>query len=162
MARFQAIKIKSSLPDLVLSNNDITVRIHNKLTSNHKMILVKSKIKTVVIERLKVSRRNWEKYSPTKIMNHMLPLPSVTTNDANALNNNLVISITHALDLVWPYRILRTSRKSDLDTEMMKKKKLKKSYNLMHDKNLALKVLNRNIKSRIQAVKRQQIRTQIN
>jgi len=163
-------QVRKSLLDLVFSNKDVTVKVHDRLTSDHKMILVKSNIKTVTIERSKVSRRNWKKYSPEKLMEHfnqqeptLEPRPG-----SDLLNETLVIKINDSLDQICPYRVLRTSRQTDLldhALEAMKKKRkrLRKSYNLSRNDVIASKIehLNRRIKVRISDVKKQQIRTRL-
>jgi len=66
------------------------------------MILVRSNIKTVMVERAKVSRRNWKKYSPEKLMMHFnQQVPTIDSKtSSDLLNATLVSNINGALDQI--------------------------------------------------------------
>jgi len=116
---------KTSRLDLVFSKMDISVKLLDKLTSDHEVVLVKLKNKITHNQREKHYRRIWTSYTPDCLISKLTFCQVGNSVDDLALN--ITNSINKALDEICPIRVIRTSRLSDLlDQELEKLKKKRK------------------------------------
>ena len=169
----KAKTIRTSLIDHVYSSeNNLGVKVDDKWTSDHHLIIVEIN-RLMTFKRTKTTARCWKKYSPLAAQNYAQELSRELDTDLNMINvNDLSDKLTEIhksiMAKLCPTRIIRTSRSDDIATdnvERIKKKRKRKlaKFNKIQDTSLLNEIaaLDVKLKRTITSERKQVIQTKL-
>jgi len=162
----EATQLRSSLLDLLFTNAEGKTAILDPLNSDHSCISYAFENQVFAVRRKKIKRREYRFYKKEKLNDAFMEQmrDQSLSGDPDFDNETIINSTTAALDIICPFRTIRTALPTDIvDTSLEKIKKKRKRLLKEYHKTNSTKTLshinhlNKKIKEKIRECRQHQI-----